>query len=384
MTSKPTVLIACREFGIPSEVWMLRQSSGFKSLDARYLCWEIANKIEPYPVASLGYSFDAQEFGIGKWLRRLLQLPSGNLFAPNAKEQKTLLDLITREGKPDAILCHYGHVGLRMLPLAKKLNIPIVVHFHGNDISSALRNRYYRWSLQRSLSKFSACVAVGNRQIENLKALGGDPEKIHLIPCGAPSQSFTPKPDYQADVCKFITVSRLVPWKGVDIVLQAFDSVHQHNPNTELHIVGDGNQLNLIKNMRENSPAWESIFVHGVKDQKTIHNMLLESDVFIQHSLDHETGWFEGFGVSITEASLTGLPVVVTASGGIADQIIDGYNGIYVGQRSVSETSAAMKKLADSAQLRQTMGENGRTRALEHYDSSMLAEKLEQLILNIS
>jgi len=379
--TKNNILIACREFGLPSEVWMQRQSKAFQRLSSEFICWKNNCKDPSFSVTDLDKDFDSQENDRLRWLGRLVRAPSGNLLSATASEAKTIIESC-RSHRPEAILCHYGQVALRMLPIAERLKIPLIAHFHGNDISSSLNNKYYRWSLRQSLKKFAACVAVGSRQIEILRSLGAPDAHVHLIPCGAPAQLFTVKQNYNSDKCRFITVSRLVPWKGVDIVLQAFCELYRENPNIELHIIGIGQLMEKLRSIRESEPAKNAIFIHGAMDEKSIHRMLLESDVFIQHSLDYPTGWFEGFGVSITEASLTGLPVIVTPSGGISDQIINGYNGLYVEQSSVLSTKNAMSKLAKSLELRKELGNNGRVHAEKKFDSNQLAHKLEDLILD--
>lgn len=383
MTTNLNLLIACREYGLSSETWMRRQSSYFEYIDSDYLCWE-NNKNDNLDGNELGYPFDDND-GVGlfsRWIKRVKRVPKGNLMAPARTESATIKKLISKGKRPDAILCHYGHVALRMLPIAQDLGIPLIAHFHGNDISSSLRNKYYRYSLKKCLNQFAACVAVGTKQVEILKELGVSDEKIHLIPCGAPPNLFTPKDQYREKPCKFITVSRLVPWKGVDIALNAFTKTWKSIPDVELHIVGDGQSRPMIELLRENSPAKENIFIHGEKNDEQIKQMLRDSDVFVQHSLDYKTGWFEGFGVSITEASLTGLPVVATGSGGIMDQIRHGYNGLLVEQNSVDSTHQAMLELAQSNSKRQELGKNGRNRAVEEFDSKKLAAKLENVIQN--
>src|SRR5690606_39210585 len=116
----------------------------------------------------------------------------------------------------------FGQIALRILPLATMGGIPLVAHFHGLDLSSLLRNRWYRWSLLRCLSSFDAIVVVGSHQRKWLVEHGADPEKVYLIPCGVPTSDFQPLPRPAGEQCRFIAVSRLVEGKGLEFSLRAF------------------------------------------------------------------------------------------------------------------------------------------------------------------
>ena len=381
--AKPRLLVVCRSYGAASEVWIPRQINSFNAFDISVLCWEIVNgaaACASFPIHSLRLNFDEPEESVARWFTRMICLRDGNLRAAVGGERQCLIE-ITRQIAPDVILCHFGHTALRFLPVAEMLRIPLVAHFHGLDLSSALRDKYYRWSLTHSLHRFAGAVVVGKHQLHKLQELGMNPEAISLIPCGAPVEEFVPKTDYATDRCRFIAVSRLVPWKGLDITLRAFAHARQMHERMELHIIGNGPMAPALHGMVSQQDLASCVFFHGQARPENVRSLMRSSDVFVQHSLDHESGWQEGFGVSITEASASGLPVLVTDCGGIPDQITDGENGMMTPQRDWQAMAESMVRLARDPALRETLGRAGRARAVREFDSARLAAKLERLLL---
>ena len=125
----------------------------------------------------------------------------------------------------------------------------------------------------------------------------------------------------------------------------------------------------------------DSVVFHGSLAPAKVHELLAASDVFLQHSLNYHTRWEEGFGVSITEASATGLPVVVTRCGGIPDQVTDGENGFLVEQNDCEAMAERMVRLARTPELRERLGRAGRKRVEQEFDCALLTRRLQDCLL---
>jgi glycosyltransferase involved in cell wall biosynthesis len=312
----------------------------------------------------------------------LANLGSGNFFGAVGVEKRRMVDVLRRENA-SAILCHFGQNALRVLPAAEAAGIPLVVHFHGLDISSSLNNRWYRWSLKRSLPKFAAIVCVGSQQKERLIGLGVAADRIHLIPCGVPVSRFplSRRPPDPAGI-RFICVSRLVEWKGVDFCIKAFARLGEKLPGSRLVIVGDGAERAKLETLAAELGVAKAVEFTGSQSELQVRAHFESADIFLQHSLNHSSGWFEGFGVSVAEASAMGLPVVVSACGGMLDQVVDGATGIIVPQRDDLAMSDAMLRLGVDPALRARMGDQGRERMVRHFDTELQVAKLEQVLMD--
>ena len=98
----------------------------------------------------------------------------------------------------------------------------------------------------------------------------------------------------------------------------------------------------------------------GAQPINVVHEYLARSSVFLQHSIQTEDGWIEGWGVSIAEAAGAGIPIVATRTGGIPDHVIDGITGLLVEQKDWRGMALAMNRLARDPNLRLSMGSAGR------------------------
>jgi glycosyltransferase involved in cell wall biosynthesis len=312
---------------------------------------------------------------------RALNLPTGNFFASKGSERRELEQLVA-EWRPDVMLCQFGHYALRLLPIAEKYNVPLVAHFHGLDISSSIQqDRWYRWSLKKSISRFSEVICVGSEQRRRLLELGVSSSRIHLIPCGVPTNEFRFSNRKTGAVIRFISVGRLVEWKGVHHTIKSFAKASKEMMNAELMIVGDGPESDALKKLSHDLGVGESVTFAGSIPVLEVRDLLQESDVFVQHSVDHSNGWFEGFGVSIAEAAAMGLPVLVSACGGILDQVVDEVTGMVVPQRDEDSMAEGMMRLAADSDLRERMGAAGRKRMIEYFDTTNQIKKLEEVLL---
>lgn len=375
----PRAWVVARRYGVESEVWMRRQIELMSAVRPRVVCWEQLS-MAPRGDISVVAGSARWDSGPGRWITRLAGLPSGNCFASRGKELTGLIEL-ARTDQPTVLLCHFGHVALRMLPVSRETGIPLVAHFHGLDLSSMLRNRWYRHSLWSSLSQFAAAIVVGSHQKRLLLEHGYPAQRIHLIPCGVPVARFTPRSSPRADgPFRFIGVSRLVEWKGAHIAVRALASVVRRGVDARLDLVGDGPMMPTLRALAGELGLSERVGLLGSRSSDDVLELLRGADAFVQHSID-AGGSAEGFGVSITEASACGLPVVATRCGGIQDQVIHAETGLLVAQRDEAAMADAMATLAQDPELCARLGAAGRIRAAREYDAPSQVRKLEAVML---
>jgi len=381
-SEKPTLWIVARRFGVVSEVWMRRQIKAMRSFTPRVVCWErIEAESEPVDCPVSALTGDGRDrSGADRWIDRLRGLPTRNFCGPDSSERAEMARLAEAH-RPDAILAHFGHVALRVLPVAQSLGVPLIAHFHGLDLSQSLRNRWYRWSLWPNLHRFDAAVCVGSHQKRLLVEHGMPCDRVHLIPCGVPTADFRPvdRADANGPV-RFITVGRLVEWKGPHRSLEAFALAVHDGLDATLDIVGDGPMLAALESLARERGVAERVTLHRDRPPATVRDLLRKSDVFLAHSLNAQ-GASEGFGVSLAEASATGLPVVATRCGGIPDQVVHGETGLLVGQNDTRAMAQAMSALARDPELRRRLGAAGRSRVVEHFDAALQVRKLERVLL---
>ena len=383
---KPRLLVAAPRFGEVSEVWMRRQIQHMSAFEISILTWSLADDFdqsgEITVLDTLDWNSHARN---GRWLRRAQNCFSFNFYGVTGQEKRLITNTIASI-KPDVVLAHFGPTALKLLPITKRVKIPLIAHFHGYDLSSGLKNHWYRWSLQTQASKFYASIVVGEFQKTVLSTLGRDEKDIYCIPCGVPVSDFElksprkPEQPLEAKV-RFISVGRLVKQKGFDIVLRAFARVLKTEANCELTIVGSGPELPRLRQLVQELGLDIHVRFTGAIQQLDVVRHMHDSDIYVQHSLPGTDGSIEGFGVAITEASASGLPVVATNTGGIPDQIVTGLNGFLVEPHDEHAMGQRMLELATNPATRGDMGLAGYRRAQEQFNTPTLAKRLERLML---
>lgn len=380
-SEKPKLCFVARFIGHRSEVWLWRQITGLVEFEPHVVTWGLVNTAD-YPLDGITVHqlpFEpAPENGTlpNRLLYRLRNVPSVNFYGTIGKEKSVIRQKL-KESKPNVILCHFGQTALRILPAAKELNIPLVAHFHGIDISSSLQNKWYRWSLVRHVKQFAAIIVVGIHQKNWFLEQGVPESRIHVIPCGVPTDMFEPPLARPGGVVQFVTVSRLNKQKGLDCTIKAFNETLKKVPNTHLNIVGDGEELNNLKGLVRYLNISDHVTFFGSCPPESVKQHLTKSHVFLQHSTIRE-----GSPVSIAEAAAMELPIIATRCGGIVDQVVEGRTGYLVDQKDVGGMAIAMIKLAKDDELRSAMGRAGRTRMIEYFDTQKQIAKLESVLLS--
>lgn len=379
--NKPKLCFVARYIGYRSEVWIWRQIVGITQFQPHVLTWDYINRadypLEEHCIHQLPF-LSNPENGIGfrRWFYRLRNLPSANFYGTTGKEREYINRLFS-EIKPEVILCHFGFTGLRILPVARRFRIPIVAYFHGLDISSSLANRWYRWSLVRHSRDFDAIIVVGNHQQQWFLDHGVPKSRIYVIPCGVPTEQFTPPWAKSNGIVKYVSVSRLDKQKGIDYTIKAFQKVAKIRPNVHLNIIGEGEEMNNLRDLVSLLEIAHKVTFSGDCPPAIVKQHLAEAHIFLQHSTIRE-----GSPVSIAEAAAMELPIVATRCGGIVDQVVEGKTGYLVEQGDVNGMAEAMIKLAENSDLRVAMGRAGRERMIRHFDTKKQITKLEAVLLD--
>jgi glycosyltransferase involved in cell wall biosynthesis len=264
---------------------------------------------------------------------------------------------------------------LKLIEVSQKHKLPLIGYFHGDF--GWLRNRWYRWSVEKKIREFAAVVVVSQQEREWMVRHGVPANRVHVIPCGAPPTLFVPSRQRRTREVRFVMASRLAAEKGCKESVQAFADVASQHEDVSLHIYGDGPERKGLEDMVATRGLNGRVKIHGYVSEATLVAAFPECDVLIQHSIGRE-----GSPVSIIEAMSCGLPVVATAIGGIVDQVVHGETGFLVAEGDTVAMSRAMLRLAVDANLRARLGSNARNRAVESFDSALMTNRLQELLVD--
>ena len=174
---------------------------------------------------------------------------------------------------------------------------------------------------------------------------------------------------------RFVHVGRLIHWKGVDLLLEAFKPVAE-NTGVKLEIIGDGPCRPALEAMSRRLGIQDRVAFTGWLLPAESSARLRAADVFITASL------YDAGATVVAEAMAAGLPVIATKWCGPADSVDDS-SGILVEPSSrealITGLTDAMLTLAGSEDLRERMGRAARRRAVECFDWERRVDRLLEI-----
>lgn len=132
--------------------------------------------------------------------------------------------------------------------------------------------------------------------------------------------SLSPRKDY------YVTASRLVPYKRIDLIIKAFNAM----PDKELVVIGSGPMLAEMKQL-----AGKNVRVLGYQPQDVLEHHLAQARAFVFAAE-------EDFGIAPVEAQAYGTPVIAYGKGGILDSVVDGQTGVFYPAQTVDAITAAI------------------------------------------
>jgi glycosyltransferase involved in cell wall biosynthesis len=125
----------------------------------------------------------------------------------------------------------------------------------------------------------------------------------------------------------YLTVSRLVPYKRVDLIVAAFSLM----PHRKLIVIGDG--PSFVSWKREATPNVEFL---GRQSDAVVREMMGRAKAFVFAAE-------EDFGISVVEAQSCGTPVICLGRGGALDSVIAGKTGLFFKQQSAESIREAVE-----------------------------------------
>jgi phosphatidyl-myo-inositol dimannoside synthase len=211
---------------------------------------------------------------------------------------------------------------------------------------------------------------------------------VQLSP-GVDTEVFTPEVDARAvrqrhgltERPVVVCVSRLMPRKGQDTLIDAWPRVQRAVPEAALLLVGGGpSRKTLDQRVRERGLIGDVVLTGSVPfGELPAH--YAAGDVFAMPCRTRNRGLdVEGLGIVYLEASATGLPVVAGDSGGAPDAVLEGETGFVVPGGDPVATADRLIELLTDAGLRTRMGERGRAWVASDWRWDSAADRLSILL----
>lgn len=279
---------------------------------------------------------------------------------------------------PDIVNCHYasGYGTLCNLANIGKL-YPYMLSVWGSDVYDFPESSFIHEKLLVANLKAAHTIGSTSRCMGRVVQRYSSNCSLYITPFGVDESLFQYKPvKYSNNKIVIGTIKRLMPKYGIDVLIKSFSllvSELQGSYDVELWIVGEGEQRKELELLIANLGLTDKIKLFGSIPHNTVPAMLQKFDIYAALStLDSES-----FGVAIIEASLTGLPVVVSDVDGPAEVVINEVTGLIVPKFDDVSAKDALKSLVTNEQLRLKMGSNGHNHVIDNYTwSYSLSEML--------
>lgn len=299
---------------------------------------------------------------------------------------------------PTLIHAHFGLDGVLALPLAKKLNLPLIVTFHGYyataDLDLTEKKTWYDYSLDylkrrgqffrelylrkrdRLFQEADCFIAVSEFIRAKLIEKGCPSAKIKVHYIGIDIDKFTPNNTIKREPV-VLFVGRLVEKKGCEYLIRAMAEVQAKIPDVELVIIGDGVLRSHLENLAATSLKRYRFL--GVQPPEIVKEWMSKSLLLCAPSLTTPQGESEGLPIVILEAMAMGLPVVSSVHAGIPEAIIHEETGFLTAEKDWGAIAKYILTLLENENLRNHFTIAGRKRIEQKFNLKQNTAQLEEI-----
>ncbi|NIK68319.1 MULTISPECIES: glycosyltransferase family 4 protein [unclassified Paenibacillus] len=282
----------------------------------------------------------------------------------------------------DIIHAHHPIAALVMKQLFPDTPVMMTIHssferelvLNGKIEENSIAHRFLTSIYGELEAKLDRLLTVSDSFRTYLSPYMKDSSAIKVIPNGFDEKRFKPIAHENA-VPQFITVCRLVPAKGLDILLHACAELKRRGHPFVLHIIGDGPIREELEQLAVELDLYDDIIFYGYM----LHpeEFMPFFDIFVLPSRA------EAFGSVFAEAALCWLALVGTNVGGIAEQIEDGVNGLLVPPEDAPALADALEKLVTDPTYRYNLARTGWDKAKKVYSLQRVISQMKKVYLSL-
>lgn len=293
---------------------------------------------------------------------------------------------ILRRYRYDLIHAHWlipqGIIAVIAIFLTSR-RIPVLCTSHGGDLyglKGRLLTRLKKWII----ANLKALTVVSRSMREEVKRLGADHEKVHVVPMGTDLKNRFVPPGTRQNNGSLLFVGRLVEKKGLRYLIDALPLILKKHPQASLRIAGDGPEKGTLQLQSKRLGINDHVRFLGAAKNKSLPDLYRTADVVVFPSVIAGGGDREGFGLVLVEALGCECATVVTDLPAMQDIIVDGKTGFVVPQKNVQKLAEKIVSLLDDPEMGRSVGKEGRRFVVERYDWDEIAKQYAALIESIT
>jgi len=338
-----------------------------------------------------------------KWTKNLNIFPLPHIYAPLPRYHmrwwydrlakyvlcypEAYFEYILRKYDAKLIHAHFGYDALHMLPLKKRMSLPLITSFHGYDylyFPTLIGNP----KIYEELFELGDLFLVeGYASRKELITLGCPPEKIRIQRLGVNLERmrFSHRTLTSShEIIRILFAGRLTEKKGIMDALHVFDRIHQKFPNTCFTIVGDGELRVQIDDYINAKRLQQHVNLLGMLSFENLLEQMDLAHIFFHPSVKSQDGNIEaGIPAVILQAEAKGLPVLSTYHTDIPEGVIDGKSGFLSQEHDIDDLAEKLEHLLLAPEIWPEMGECGRAHIKQHFDLKNNVAQLEEYYMSL-
>lgn len=280
--------------------------------------------------------------------------------------------------RPMLVHAHFGPDAVEVMPIARRHRLPLVVTFHGYDLTAKLRSPSgprYRTQLGELFDYADLLLPVSHELERRLLALGAPAGKVRTHYLGL--QLSEPLPQPGGDRAGIVYVGRLIALKAVADLIEAVRrlpaALRQQTPVT---IIGGGPERARLEAQAASIPEMTVRFL-GTQPSDVVATELRQAAVLCAPSRAVQEGDVEAFGLVFLEAARAGTPAVGYRHGGVVEAVVDGVTGLLAPEGDLAGLAARLARLLEDRALASRLGAAGQRRVVQDFDLAKRTELLE-------
>lgn len=289
-----------------------------------------------------------------------------NLMDEAVRTRRILRDMQKRldEGKPDLVHINTscGRFGIfrdvLCVRMAKKRNIPVVLHFHCN-IEDWVHGKARMWAL-KEMAGMADQALVLNEASQSFVSPFARKNPI-IVPNFIDRDYLEAAHEIRDSIKKTVFVGHVQYSKGCREILEAAERFS----DIQFFLIGP------VADEMRSLPCPSNVSMQGPEEPDEVKRALLGADLFLFPS------YSEGFSIALTEAMATGLPAIATDAGANRDMLED-RGGIIIPARDANAIAEAIRLLSEPRKRRE-MSAWSIKKVKENYTTDVVIARLTNL-----
>ena len=304
-----------RRYGVVSQTFVADAVADLERLG--WSGWVLARSVEDrslYPLPPEERILLGSRPPLGRRVAQRALMRSG------AERRGAWWDEAIAAARPDLLHAHFGWAGVDALPAARSAGLPLVVTFHGTDLTVHPHTARGRREYAPMLAGLDQAIVVSRFLAHRLRAIGYD-GPLEVVPTGVGLDRPPAHREPRADGSTLLFVGRQVPVKGLDVLLRALPRLCAEEPRIVLEVIGDGAESARNQALARALGVSRHVSFRGAQPREQVRAALERADLLVVPSRTTGDGAAEGAGLVPKEAMAAGLPVVATDSGGLPETV---------------------------------------------------------------